>query len=96
MSYTIPSRLRYDLLPSSIGEEMQKSITYPITGTNSVYSATQDFINVPKVLRGSVFDPVNSYLCFNLNMPLSESGSIQGNVSTIFQHVEVASLTSGR
>ena len=64
MSYSIPSSLRYDLLPSSIGEEMQKSITYPVTGTNSVYSSTQDFfiISVPKVSGGSVFDPVNSYL----------------------------------
>ena len=51
MSYAIPSSLRYDLMPSSIGEEMQKSITYPIAWTNSVYSSTQDFfiINVPKV-----------------------------------------------
>ena len=53
MSYAIPSSLRYDLLPSSIGEEIQKSITYPMTGTNSVNSSTQNFfiINVPKVLN---------------------------------------------
>ena len=70
---------------------MQNSTTYPITGTNSVYSSTRDFfiINVPKVSGGSVFDPVNSYLHFNLNMPANASGSIQGDVTTIFQRVEV-------
>ena len=95
MSYGIPSSLNYNLIPSSIGEEMSSAISFPTTGNGKYYSANQDFfiVNVPKTSHNAVFDPINSFLCFKLTMPASvtanTAGCIQGECETIFQRVEV-------
>ena len=63
MSYAIPSILRYDMLPSSIGETMERSISPPVTGSIDYHSAQSDYIilQVPKASGGCVFDPRNIF-----------------------------------
>jgi len=87
--------LRYDTsTPSSLGTEVTMSVVTPITGSgNVVVNAGNYFIiNIPKSGDRCVFDPMNSFLRFKLNVQNSQgiiTLAMGGSCDSVFRRLEV-------
>ena len=70
-TFAFPTQLQYDTAtPSSLGARVEQSVVTPITGQGPVYVQSGNYfiINVPQTGNDCVFDPMNSYLRFKLNL----------------------------